>query len=186
MVGPKDDVQPGTAVAGSSQPKKQPAKVESCSSPARTTVSKKVAAAMKTSERPLRKPERGPIQDCDTISLYANHFGVKICNNLPEYFYHYDVTISPVDRAQVTYEAKLPDKLKSFAWQAYVAACPHLRGIATPFDGVKNMYSAKQINFDGNNCHVQIISMRDPDDPERTRSFEVAVKCNYYLVIITL
>ena len=80
------------------------------------------------------------------IQLRANHFPMKI--NIPEgKIYHYDVSFIFADKKEVK---KSDRKLLLEAIQRLKEKCPEIFNHAIVFDGFKNVYTCKKLDFTSN------------------------------------
>ncbi|CAL8144684.1 unnamed protein product [Orchesella dallaii] len=127
--------------------------------------------------RPMRRKEAG----CSgkVISVVANHFKVSL-KNIPSKVYHYDVVITPKElksRGQQKEEAEttVPDRLLPVVWKLFEERFHTKLGARMPFDGKKNCYTAKPLRL-GMSVWSDEMTMVDPDDGDKTRTFRIQLK----------
>jgi hypothetical protein len=107
--------------------------------------------------------------------------------------YHYDVVIcnagDPAKPAAPTKKAvtsskedesasSLPDRMLPAIWKKFEQTFKSAIGVASCFDGKKNVYTARMMLFkEQQQGFTASFKMEDPDDPDKMRHFRVFIKC---------
>ncbi|OXA37659.1 protein argonaute-2 [Folsomia candida] len=151
-----------------------------------------------TEARPLRVKGE-PRLDVKKISIVVNHYPVTFERNFPQTLYHYDAVIENVEiissdptaaaaakkrkDAQVLKAAKegremagLPDRMLPIIWKEFETQCQATLRATTPFDGKKNVYTARRLELPNGDAFTATFDMDDPDDPDKRRRFRVTIK----------
>lgn len=72
--------------------------------------------------------------------------------------------------------AGLPDRVLPVIWKEFQLQFKKTLKYATPFDGKKNVYTARRLELSNGDAYSATFEMDDPDDPDKRRKFRVELK----------
>jgi len=137
--------------------------------------------------RPLRAKPRVERPASETIPVKVNHFKVNCLKKL-EKIVHYDIVIES-NRTQrparsgvngreqeESYSPAVPDRFLPLIWVRFMQQFRKQLGMVIPFDGKKNAYATRSLDFGNKTSKTYTVLMPDPDDHEKERVYDITLQ----------